>query len=158
MCCFAPKKSRNGQFCISGTFVFLIFTTDLSFFYVFSENQSTQIRIKYITRRRQHPRSPPNLRDARRRLIENSLATKATLMSLSMKQLSFPSKARNTKSLGELDGRHFWLELASKLDDQGSVEHVPECLIWLVWTSKGLRNVVESSNKRHMASNGVDLS
>ena len=96
MCCFAPRISRNGQFCISGTFVFLIFTTDLSFFYVFPENQATQTRIKYITRRRQHPRSPPNLRDARRRLIENSLATKATLhvMSLSMKQLLFPSKAR----------------------------------------------------------------
>ena len=124
MCCFAPKKSRNGQFCISGTFVFLIFTTDLSFFYVFSENQTTQTRTKHITLRRQHPRSPPNLRDARRRLIENSLATKATLMSLSMKQLSFPSKARNTKSLGELDGRHFWLELLSKLGDQGSAEKV----------------------------------
>ena len=48
----------------------------------------------------------------------------------------------------------FWLELAVKLDDHGSVEKAPECFFWLLWTSRGLRNVVETSNKCHIASNG----
>ena len=51
---------------------------------------------------------------------------------------------------------HFRLELASKLGDRDSVEKVPECLFWLLWTSKGLRNILDTSNKRHMTSNGTD--